>query len=401
MLFLAFVSALIPMMVTDAAAVNMDVIPSVRLEEGWNSNVFNTSTNQVSSFGTRLTPALALSFTSPDNVTLGISGNYEMIRYYDTEAKEGDYNTWFFRINSTGGWVLAPTLSMLPSVYYLNTTNSSRRTQLVPSGDPVLPPVTIANYGNTNTEEFGGAVNFNYLMTPNVTIGVNGNYSEQRFTDSTTGSGLTNSTRIGGNASVSYLFSPRTSFGLLVAGNHQTYERNPDSNTLSGGILFGYQFSPVLRLNGVFGMSYVRQNEAPGIPEQRTSAPSGIFNVSYTSETFTANVYGSAVYSGGSGFGEATRQYTAGLSFSDQFTREWSWNLSGTYQVSRSAFATDAVDLTTIYGTAGLRYKPWEWGSFDLTGNLNRQTSDGQFGDTLNNYSALLGISIEKPYKIY
>ena len=108
----------------------------------------------------------------------------------------------------------------------------------------------------------------------------------------------------------------------------------------------------------------------------------------YTSETFTANVFGSAVYSGGSGYGEATRQWTAGLAFSDQFAREWSWNLSGAYQVSRSVFVTDAVNLTTIYGTAGLSYKPWEWASLDLTGNLNRQTSDGQFGDTLNNYSA-------------
>ena len=42
--FLAFVSALILMMTTDAKAVNMDVIPSVRLEEGWHSNVYNTST---------------------------------------------------------------------------------------------------------------------------------------------------------------------------------------------------------------------------------------------------------------------------------------------------------------------------------------------------------------------
>ena len=401
MFFLALVSALILMMVTDAAAVNMDVIPSVRLEEGWKSNVFDASTNEVSSFGTRLTPALALRFTSPDNVALQISGNYEMIRYYDTEAKDADSDTWFFRIDSTGGWSLTPTLSMVPSVYYLNTTDSSRRTQLVPSGDPVLPPVTITNYGNTKTEDFGGAVNMNYLATPNLTIGVNGNYSEQRFSDDTSGSGLTNSTTIGGNASVSYLFSPSTSLGILVAGNHQTYENAPDSDTLSGGILFGYQFSPTLRLSGAFGMSYIRQSEAPGIPEQRTSAPSGLFNASYTSETFTANVYGSAVYSGGSGFGEATRQYTAGLSFSDQFTKEWSWNLSGAYQVSRSAFATDAVDLTTIYGTAGLSYKPWEWGSLDLTGNLNRQTSDGQFGDTLNNYSALLGITIGKPYKIY
>jgi hypothetical protein len=401
MLFLAFVSALIPMMVTDAAAVNMDVIPSVRLEEGWNSNVFNTSTNEVSSFGTRLTPALALRFTSPDNVALQISGNYELIRYYDTEAKEADSNTWYFRIDSTGGWALTPTLSMLPSVYYLNTTNSSRRTNLVPSGDPVLPPVTITNYGNTNTEDFGAAVNFNYLATQNVTVGVNGNYSEQRFTDSIAGSGLTNSTTTGGNASVSYLFSPRTSLGILVAGNHQTYENAPDADTLSGGIRFGYQFSPAFRIDGAFGWSYIRQSEAPGIPELQTSSPSGLFNAAYTSETFTASVFGSAVYSGGSGYGEATRQWTAGLALNDQFAREWFWNLSGSYQVSRSVFTTDAVNINTIYGTAGLSYRPWEWGSLDLTGYLNRQTSDGQFGSDLNTYAATLGITIGKPYKVF
>jgi hypothetical protein len=401
MLFLAFVSALIPMMVTDAAAVNMDVIPSVRLEGGWDSNTFNSSTNEVSSFGTRLTPALALRFTSPDNVALEISGNYEIVRYNDSEAKEADFNTWFFRIESTGGWALTPNLSMLPSVYYLNTTNSSRRSQLVPSGDPVLPPVTITNYGDTNTENFGGALNFNYLATPNVTIGVSGNYSEQRFTDSTTGSGLTDSTTIGGNTSVSYLFSPRTSLGILVAGNHTTYQTNPDSNTLSGGILFGYQFSPTFRIDGVFGMSYIRQNEAPGIPEQQTSSPSGLFNVSYTSETFTANVYGSAVYSGGSGYGEATRQWTAGLAFSDQFARDWSWNLSGTYQISKSVFVTDAVNLTTITGTAVLSYKPWLWASLDLTGYIDRQTSDGQSGGDLSNYVATLGFTIGKPYKVF
>jgi len=402
--FLAFGSALILMTTTDAKAVNMDVVPSIRLEEGWDSNAFNSDTGEVSSFGTRLTPALALRFTSADNVILEVSGNYEIVRYHDSVAKEGDYDTWFFRISSTGGWQLAPTLTMQPSVYYLNTTNSSGRTQRVPSGDPVLPPVSITNYGNTNTEDFGGAVNFTYLATPNLSIGVTGNYSEQRFdevTDNTAGTGLTNSTTTGGNASVSYLFSPRTSLGILFAGNHQTYENSPDSNTLSGGILFGYQFSPVYRIDGVFGMSYIRQNEAPGIPEQRTSDPSGLIRASYNSETFTASVYGSAVYSGGSGFGEATRQWTAGLALNDKFSREWSWSLSGTYQVSKSVFTTDAVNIATIYGTAGLSYKPWEWGSLDLTGYLDRQTSDGQLGSDLNNYVATLGITIGKPYKIF
>jgi hypothetical protein len=392
------------MMATDAKAVNMDVVPSIRLEEGWDSNTFNSSTDEVASFGTRLTPALALRFTSPDNVMLELSGNYEIIRYHDSVAKEADYENWFFRVNSTGGWALTPTLTMQPSVYYLNTTNSSGRTRQVPSGDPVLPPVTITNYGNANTEDFGGAVHFGYLATPNLTIGVTGNYIEQRFsnvTDNTEGTGLTNSSTIGGNASVSYRFSPRTNLGILVAGNHQTYENAPDSDTLSGGILFGYQFSPLLRIDGVFGMSYIRQSEAPGIPEKRTSDPSGLINASYTSETFTASVYGSAVYSGGSGYGEATRQWTAGLAFNDQFAREWFWNLSGSYQVSKSVFTTDAVNSKTIYGTAVLSYRPWEWGSLDLTGYIDRQTSDGQFGTDLNNNVVTLGLTIGKPYKVF
>ena len=396
--------ALLPLMTTDAAGINMDVIPSIRLEEGWNSNVFNASDDEVSSFGTRLTPGLALSFTSPDNVILLLGGNYEILRYSKSEAEEANSDTWYFRIDSTGAWSLTPTLSMHPSVFYLNTTDSFRRTQLVPSGDPVLPPVTITNYGDTKTEDFGGAVNLNYLVTPYFTIGINGHYSEQRFSDvadNTAESGLTDSTTIGGNASVSYRFSPRTSLGILFAGNHYTYEIRPDSDTLSGGILFDHQFSPAFRINGVFGISYLKQSEAPGIPEQQASDPSGLFNLVYTSETFRSRVYGSAVYSGGSGYGEATRQWTAGISFSDQFAREWFWNLSGTYQVSKSVFTTNAVNLETFDGTAGLRYRPWEWGSLDLSVNLDRQTSDGQFGETINTYSSILGFTISHPYHVF
>ena len=401
MFLMASVFALFPAAAGYAAGVSMEAIPSIRLEEGWDSNVFNASTDEVSSFGTRVSPGLALKFTSVDNVMLQISGNYDKIWYQKTEAKDADYNTWFFRVDSTGGWKLTPNFSVLPSVFYVNTNNSSRRSQLVPSGDLVLPPVTITNYGETKTEEFGGRLNLNFLVTENFTIGVNGNYSEQRFSDNTTGSGLANSTTSGANASFSYIFSPRTSLGFLVSGSHQTYQNAPDADTLSGGLLFGYQFSEALRLDGNVGMSYIRQKEGSGVPGEQTSAPSGSFNIAYTSAGFTAQVFGSAVYSGGSGFGQATRQYTTGLAFTDQFTREWSGNLSGAYQVSRSVFVTDAVNLHAIVGSAGLSYKPWVWGGLDLTGNLNRQTSDGQFGQNLNVYSAVLGITISKPYTIF
>ena len=217
---------------------------------------------------------------------LEVSGDYEKVWYHSSVAKEADYDTWFFRIDSTGGWALTPTLSMLPSVYYVNTTNSSDRSQLVPSGDPVLPPVSITNYGNTNTEDFGAAVNFNYLATHNLTIGVNGNYSEQRFgggTDNTAVSGLTNSRQIGGNASVSYLFSPRTSLGILGRGKPPDIRKCP-------GLRYPVRRHPVRvpvlprgsprwRLRNVVYPA----KRGPGDPgTANILRPSGIFRATYT-----------------------------------------------------------------------------------------------------------------------
>ncbi len=336
---------------------------------------------------------------------LQVSGNYENIWYHSAEAKDADYNSWFFRIDSSGGWRLTPNWTMVPSVYYLNTTNSSRRSQQVPSGDPVLPPVTIINYGNTDSEDIGAAVNLNYLATPNLTIGVNGNYSEQRYSDAadnTSGSGLTNSKQTGGNASVSYLFSPRTSLGILVAGNHQTYENAPDSDTLSGGILFGYQFSPVLRLDGVFGMSYIRQNEAPGIPEQRTSSPSGTLQY----HLHPRDVHRQGVWIVHLFRGERVRRGHPAKNHRPGVYRPVH---QGVVRKPLRHLSSQPIGLlgrmplilSQSDGTAGLSYRAWEWASLDLTGNLNRQTSNGQFGDALDNYSALLGITIGKPYKIY
>lgn len=385
-----------------AAGVRLDTIPSLRIEEGWYSNVNNTGTDEVSSLATRLAPELALKFTSPDNVMLHLSGRYEKVWYHASDAKDSDYNTWFFRIDSTGGWKLTPTLSMQPSVYYVNTVNSDRRTQLVPSGDPLVPPVAITNYGNTKSQEFGGALGFEYLASPNLVFGASGNYSEQRFpADNGVVSGLSNSNQAGGGVSVSYLFSPRTRLGLVFSGNHQTYEGSLNSNTYSAGILYGYQFSPVLRFDANLGGSIIRQGDGPGGPGESNTSPSGSFNLVYASESFNSNFYGSASYAGGSGFGEATRQLTLGLIVSDRITMDWSWNLSGAYQVSKSAFSSDTVNLTTIHGTGGVRYQAWQWAALDLTGNLNRQTSDGQAGSTLNSYSAVLGFTIGKPYNIY
>jgi hypothetical protein len=303
-LLLASAFALIPMMATDAAGIQMDVIPSVLLEEGWESNVSNSSTNEVSSLFTRVTPALALMFTTQDKVEMRISGNYEKVWYQDDEAKDWEDDTWHFRVESTGELRLTPTLFMVPSVHYINTTDSFRRTQLVPSGDPVIPPVTITNYGDTKTETFGGGVRFNYKATQNVTLGMDGNYSRERFdpsADNAAQTGLTDSSTFGAGASVSYRFSQRTSLGVRLSGSRNTYEDDPDTNVLSGGIIFDYLFTPTVRLDGGVGVQHIRREGEQGIPEETDTSPAGILNLRYIQETFTVTCSGPAHIPGGAG----------------------------------------------------------------------------------------------------
>jgi hypothetical protein len=395
---------LAPQLEAVAAGLKVDLVPSARIEEGWESNVSNSSTNEVSSLFTRVSPGLALKFTTADGVEMRFSGNYEKVWYHDAETKDSDNDTYHFRVDSTGDWRLTPTLSMVPSVHYINTTNSFRRTQLVPSGDPVIPPVTITNYGDTETETFGGGLLFNYQATQNTTLGMDGHYSRQRFdspADNAALSGLTDSSSFGAGASVSYRYSPRTSLGVKLSGSRNTYDDHPDTDTLSANILIGYQFTPTVRLEGRVGAQHIRRKEGEGTPEESDTSPSGSISLSYKQETFTATVFGSSAYSGGSGFGEATRQYTAGVTVLNRFARDWTWNLSGAYQISESAFETDAVDIHTINGSTGVQYRPWRWATVDLTGNLQRQTSDAQFGEDLNNYSAYLGFTAAYPFNLY
>jgi hypothetical protein len=89
------------------------------------------------------------------------------------------------------------------------------------------------------------------------------------------------------------------------------------------------------------------------------------------------------------------------VTVSNRFARDWTWNLSGAYQISESAFETDAVDIRTINGSTGVQYRPWRWATVDLTGNLQRQTSDAQFGEDLNNYSVYLGFTAANPFHLF
>jgi len=126
-------------------------------------------------------------------------------------------------------------------------------------------------------------------------------------------------------------------------------------------------------------MSYIRQKEAPGYRRKRKPRLRKNHPLVYVRNVHCHCLRVRCVFRW-ERFGEATRQWTAGLLCSDQFARDWSWNLGGSYQVSQSVFVTDAVDTNNNLCHRAFELQALGLGHPDLTGNMDRQTSDGQFG---------------------
>ena len=385
-----------------AVDVNMDVRPSVLLAQGWDSNIFNRSTDEVSDFFFRASPGLSFLFRTSDNAVINLSGNIEKTWYFNYPEAELDRFTYIVRLTANGETRLTSKLFMTPSGYHFDTVNSTRRTELQPAADPVTPPGTIASFANIRTEEFGGGLVLRYVFTPNLFIRVRGNYGEIRFHgDNIAAAELSDSQSNSWQAELSGLVTSKTSMGVYVSGDHQRFEDAPSANTLTGGGSFGYQITPSLHVNARLGVTSVRRDGAQGAPGDEQTGPSGGLFATYLSGTTTVTAYGTVNYVGATGFSGSTRQEAIGINLSNQLDPHWSGRLGGSYQVSRSVFESYALDLTTTYETALVRYQPREWCWLDLTGTYLQQWSDGEIGSPVERYTVLLGANFALTYPIF
>jgi hypothetical protein len=123
--------------------------------------------------------------------------------------------------------------------------------------------------------------------------------------------------------------------------------------------------------------------------------------LTYADNTFRATLSGAYEVAGGGSFGSTTRRQTASFSLTDQFASRWSADLTGGYQVNRSLDDAESEDLTSVSGSAGIRYLPRDKVALRLSGNAFRQWSDGTVGSDLTRYSAVLGITLGHTYNIY
>jgi len=381
----------LPLLRNGAEAADFRLTPTIRLGQGWDSNIFYTHDNTVSDFYTTVTPELAIAATSPTlsmQLLAGVEGRW----YYDNpEISDALYSKYLRLTPIDNGWKPAARISVNPAAYFLETKDATARAFFVPV-DPTHPSPGTATYGLQTTRDFGGSIGLVVQATPLVETAASVYGSWIQYPDAP--AGLSDTYTLGADASIRYAFSQRSTAGVYVNGSREYFEQTPDARVFAVGLLGGHQISPTFRVDGRLGMAFAK---VPGSgtdnTERTTNDPDGYIALSYADNTFRASLYGSFGYSGLSGASQVTRREVVGFGLSDTFARGWSWSLGGSYEVTQTVFAAVTTEVRTFNGTGTIRYAPWEWGAFDLTGDTTRQDSDDPTGD-LNRSSIVLGFTL-------
>ena len=156
--------------ISAAEAANLRAIPSLTLDERWDSNVFNTTFNEHSDFVSRASPRLTLSLDAFET-TVNLSGGFDAEKYAD--HKELDRSTATTNIDLTTLQPLrfTPRFSMRPSFRYIVSRDAVRRNELTLSPEPGIPPSESVVTARTEVRETSGSLQMTYLLTPNVDLG--------------------------------------------------------------------------------------------------------------------------------------------------------------------------------------------------------------------------------------
>ena len=393
---LAAIGILLP--ASRAAAAKIDLTPSISLDQTYDSNVFNTDGNEKEDFILRVTPAVTFSLKMPET-TLNLRTSLTSDTYYKYTQLNGINSAISLAVDATPIQI-TPRFSMVPSAHFVQARNSFRRNQLVPSGDPLIPPSIASETATRKSRDYGAALKVVYLLKEKSEFSIGGGFSKRQFLDNATG-GI-DSRVVTGDTTLTYKFTPLFSSGLFFNTAYNTFENGRDSRIFAGGLTGTYLFSPALTLNARAGASRTKENDpAAGLLDRTTTGPYGSLSVTYAERDFKASLNGSISQTGGGSFGLTTRRQSVGISFSDRFASEWTADLSGNFQKNRSLDAAVSQDLTSATGTAGVGYHPVTWATLHLSGTAFRQWNNGVIGTDLTRYSAFLGVTVANTYNIY
>src|SRR5512135_3549992 len=192
---------LLPASIVSAAKI--DITPAISLDQGYDSNVFNTNGNEKGDFLFRATPALTFSLKMPET-TLNLRASMTSDTYYKYTELSNTPSSVTLALDAMPPIALSPRFSIAPSAHFVQARNSYLRTQQVPSTDPLAPPSIASESTTQKSRDYGAALRATYLLTEKTDFSIGGGYSKLQFLDNTTGN--IGSRVISGDTSLSYKF---------------------------------------------------------------------------------------------------------------------------------------------------------------------------------------------------
>jgi len=288
---------------------------------------------------------------------------------------------------------------MTPTGYYLETYDSSQRTQYLFSPTAPAVPIDITQITRSHTRDYGGSVNLTYQAAPRVQTTLTGAYNRhQVITDNT---GQSEYYTYNGDLAFSYQLGSRSTAGVYGFAQETRYSNDAVDDTYSVGVQGTYAFSQFFTVAGRLGESFLRNKPGNGQPDTTDQSPNGRFSFNYKKLDFNTTGWVSFGYSAGNTTGQTTQQWNAGLALGDQFLSGWWWGLTGWYQANRNIDNPTQTGTTAANGTAEIRYLPVQWATLRLSGTFYREWAQTNTGNDLIRTSAFLGVTLSKPYSLY
>jgi hypothetical protein len=359
----------------------LKAVPSISLEGGWDSNLYNSSTDDVSDVIFRAGPGLTLLFDA-FQTTASVSAKFEFEKYIDNKDLEDNPSAIDLRLSTAEPMKITPRFSLSPYVGYLETTDSWRQNQLISPPTTGIPPADQIVVGKSKQRYYLAGLKMDYLVSPRVDFTLEGGATKTDRLPSVTDPAPEDSRTIFGDTSLLYRFNPKFSSGVYLSASWDSWTSSPDAQTYSVGLEGTYKLVQQYTLIGRAGVAHYQEDAGPTSEGTDDWTPTAAFSLNYMKKFFSATLSASTEPSGGSGFGVLTDRLTVYLSLTDQFAENWWWDLSGSYQRNKSIDQPTDEKIETWWGGARIRYTPTKWATLFIKGDIYRQSdSIGTEGD--------------------